>query len=284
MTTGTFSEETQGDSSYTVQDKPRFIYNKPHLDFENPLIPGGKILMLVPIRGGYAPEVLYPINIFRQAGAEVTVATVDGTPAKIEILGKILAVLCFFIYPTFSLMIKAKREKWFHEAASLQELQKEKEIAGVVEQFDAVVIPGGFGKGLNKFLNHPLLHGVLWGFAKVGKPIGLQCHGVVVGALAKDQHRKPLLRNRDATCWPRVYEKLLGKIPFLGSYLVPMGKPVQDILEAEGNRIHFRGPFNKNPQVVIDKNFYTSWGPQSADELAATLVRDLMGKSVVSTI
>lgn len=117
-----------------------------------------------------------------------------------------------------------------------------------VDEFDALAIPGGFREyGFNEEAHHEKTLKLIAEFDKAGKPIATVC--VAAFALAKSG----VLKGRKATTYH-----------LQGGYC-------QRELEAFGVNV-------VNEPVVVDRNIITSYCPQTAADVAFTLLEMLTNK------
>jgi putative intracellular protease/amidase len=140
-----------------MRNGARFIHEIPRAAAAPDLLSGMHVLFPVPLRGGMDHEILFPIEALRAHGAS---------------------------------------ERWLGKPHSLAALERELGAEGIAAGFDAIVVPGGQGKGLYDFLTDPLLHRVLAAATRAQKIVALQCHSVVAGTLARDAAGRTLLDGR----------------------------------------------------------------------------------------
>lgn len=227
----------------------------------------------MPANGAVAQETLDPLAVLTEAGIKVTVATPKGQKARLEPVGKAMAILECFWRPTLRLLRNSPAKHLLDQAVAIE---------GIVDEqiFDAVLLPGGHGCEYANFVRDPKVHRLVDKFFGSGKIVALQCHSVVLGVWAKSAITgKSLIHNKHVTCWPSIYERFLGSLPILGKYFMPFGKPVQKMVAPDVLKVHFDYPWSRNPHVVVDGNLVTSWGPWSAECLGHVLTGLLQDKS-----
>jgi len=222
-----------------------------------------RVAILTSPEGCVAQEVLNPIVGIEKAGIDFTLTGLDPGPAKFESIGLAMAA-CEFWTPTRALLKRFAPDGHFERAPF-----------GSIDDYDAIIIPGGFGKTFATFCRDERLHRIIEHIFAKGRIVALQCHAVIVGIWARAADGSPLLKERNVTCWPRAYERWLGMIPGVGRYFMPFGRPVQNDIEAMAS-VDFRWwrtPFNKH--VVQDELLFTSIGPWSAEALGNELAKAL---------
>jgi len=205
--------------------------------------------------GFWLEELAAPYYVFKDAGAEVTLASPKGGPPPLDPKSS-----------DPSAQTDATRRFNADETAKAQ-LAATRKLADVsIDDYDAVFYPGG--------------HGPLWDLAEdkhsirlieraltAGKPVAAVCHAPGVLRHVRDQRTgEPIVRGRRATGFTDSEEAAVGLtdvVPFL----------VEDMLKANG--AHFeRGP-DWAPFVVSDGLLTTGQNPASSELAAETLLEKL---------
>lgn len=104
-----------------------------------------------------------------------------------------------------------------------------------VEDFDALVLPGGHAKGIIPYLESEVLQRAVAGFFAAGKPVGAICHGVVAACRAIDPDTgRSVLHGRKTTALLRRQERLAYHLTRrnLGDYYLTYPVTVQDEVTA----------------------------------------------------
>jgi putative intracellular protease/amidase len=151
-----------------------------------------KILIPLPRRDFDPTEAAVSWRILKDAGHELLFATPDGRIAAADpmmISGEGLDVWGFIPglnkLPLLGLMLRAHRSA--REAyAELQEdadFRRPLSYAQLrVEDYGALLLPGGHAKGMREYLENVVLQSFVAGFFDAGKPVAAVCHGVVLAA------------------------------------------------------------------------------------------------------
>ena len=201
--------------------------------------------------GFWLEELAAPYYVFKEAGAELTLASPKGgrpplDPKSNEPENQTEATRRF----------EADREAM----AALSRTHKLSEVS--VDDYDAVFYPGG--------------HGPLWDLAEdrdsialreatlaAGKPLAAVCHAPGALRHVKAQDGSPLVRGKAVTGFTNTEEQAVGLtqvVPFL----------VEDALKQNGGRYTKAGDWQ--PYVVQDGLLITGQNPASSAPAAQTLL------------
>ena len=104
-----------------------------------------------------------------------------------------------------------------------------------VEDFEALVLPGGHAKGVIPYLESAVLQRAIAGFFAAGKPVGAICHGVVAACRAMDAETgRSVLFGRKTTALLGRQERLAYRLTRrkLGDYYLTYPVTVQDEVTA----------------------------------------------------
>ncbi|MDA1360040.1 type 1 glutamine amidotransferase domain-containing protein [Glycomyces luteolus] len=206
--------------------------------------------------GYWAEEAVVPLEAFKHAGHEITVATPGGVVPPVD---------------PASLTDEAGggAETAAHlrtAVATADEFAKPADLADVdLGDYDAVYVPGGHGPMEDLAVNADsgrLLAGAL----RDGKPVGLVCHGLAALLAAEDEGVNAFAGYR-VTGFTNA-EEHLAQLADKAQWLL------QDRLEAAGVVFAAADPFTSHVQV--DRNLVTGQNPQSSAEAAEALI-DLVG-------
>lgn len=201
--------------------------------------------------GFWLEEFAAPYYVFRDAGAQITLASPKGGQPPLD--------------PNSDAEdAQTEATKRFKgDEAAQQELAQTAVLSGIsAEGFNAIFYPGG--------------HGPLWDLAEDGdsaklietfaasdRPIGAVCHAPAVFKHPKGADGKPLVSGRKVTSFTNTEEDAVGLtdiVPFL----------VEDMLGANG-ATYQKGP-DWGPFVVVDGKLVTGQNPASSEEAARKLL------------
>lgn len=151
-----------------------------------------KILLPLPRRDFDPTEAAISWKILRDAGHEFVFATPDAQPAAadpIMLSGEGLDFWGFIPGLRWLRLIglalrahKPAREAYAAMSAD-SAYQRPLSYAQIrVEDFDALLLPGGHAKGMREYLEDTTLQAAVAGFFDAGKPVAAVCHGVVLAA------------------------------------------------------------------------------------------------------
>lgn len=204
--------------------------------------------------GLWLEELAAPYYVFKDAGAEVTLASPAGGQPPIDPQSE---------QPDS----QTEATRRFHaDATAMQALAHTRKLAEVnAETFDAVFYPGG--------------HGPLWDLAEneesrliidriyaAGKPVAAVCHGVAALRNALGPFGLPLIRGKAVTGFSDAEERAAGladSVPFL----------VEEMLnEAGGN---YSRAADWQAHVVTSGNLITGQNPASSTGAAKAVLQQL---------
>jgi protease I len=102
-----------------------------------------------------------------------------------------------------------------------------------LEDFDAIVLPGGHAPGMKTYLESEALQRVVARHLEAERPLGAICHGVLVAARARDRSGTSVLAGRRTTALTRALEMMAWNMTraWLGDYYRTYPEPVQDEVE-----------------------------------------------------
>lgn len=205
-------------------------------------------------------EVAVPWQLLRRAGHEVTFLTERGdvTPAADPLL--LTGVL-------FGKLGAEPEPKAFYAALTqAPEFRAPRAWAAArMEDFDALLLPGGHAPGMRQYLANEALFAQVRRFTELGRPLAAICHGVLVAA------RAGVLRGRRTTCLPKYMERAayFATAWKLGRYYRTYPAYVEDEVKAAlASPADFvRGPFelsrrgtdaDDGPAFVVEDGPYLS--------------------------
>ena len=208
--------------------------------------------------GFWIEEFAAPYYVFKEAGAEITLASPKGGQPPID-------------PKSDAPESQTEATKRFKEDKALQQLlantQKLSDLKA--EAFDAVFFPGGHGPLWDLHSNRESLNLIeaLW---KSKKPVAAVCHAPAVLLNAKDENGEPLVKNRNVTGFTNTEEEAVGLtdiVPYL----------LEDELKNKGGRYSKKEDWAVH--VVKDGLLITGQNPASSEEAAHQLVTLLQEKA-----
>lgn len=211
--------------------------------------------------GFWLEEFVAPYYVFKDAGAQITVASPHGGQPPLDPKSDDPAA-----------QTDATRRFKDDPAAQtvLASTQKLKDVSAA--DFDAVFYPGG--------------HGPLWDLAEdatsialieamlaAGKPVAAVCHAPGVLRHVKSADGKPLVQGKSVTGFTNTEEEAVGLtkvVPFL----------VEDMLKKNGSNYSKGGDWQ--PYVVSDGLLVTGQNPASSEPAAQALLKMLDAADLTS--
>lgn len=208
--------------------------------------------------GLWLEELTTPYYAFLDAGADVTLASIQGGEIPID--------------------ERSLAEDGNREASVQRYMKDDTAISAVADtprfdsldpaQFDAVFLPGGHGTMFD-FPDNPDLAQLIEAFDREGKLIAAVCHGPAAFAGPKAADGTPLVAGRKIAAFTDSEERAVGlenAVPFLlASRLTALGAD------------HHSAP-DFEPFALRDGNLVTGQNPQSAEKVAH-LVLDTLDAS-----
>jgi putative intracellular protease/amidase len=201
--------------------------------------------------GVWLEEFTAPYYVFKDAGAEVTIASPNGGPIPIDPKSQ-------------SIMVTTRSTKRF-----LKDIEARSFLAHSIllkevkaDDFDVVFLPGGHGP-MWDIAGNKIVKQLLEAFNSENKPIGSVCHGVV-GLLALQNDKGELLiKGKQLAGFSNSEEEssgLSGVVPFL----------LETELRSLG-ALYIKGP-DYTSHVVADDNIITGQNPASSEDVAKKMV------------
>lgn len=209
--------------------------------------------------GVWLEELTTPYYAFRDAGAEVTLASIAGGAIPVD-----------------RRSVDAEGEN----DASVERYLKDEALKAYVAKtpaftdvdtvdYDAVFLPGGHGTMFDYPVNEELAR-LVERFDREGKIVAAVCHGPAGLVAAKNLDGTPLVAGRRVAAFTDSEERAVGldhAVPFL----------LETRLKELGAR-HESGP-DFHPYAVRDANLVTGQNPASATRTAALVMEALKGKA-----
>ncbi|MEM8792366.1 MAG: type 1 glutamine amidotransferase domain-containing protein [Pseudomonadota bacterium] len=201
--------------------------------------------------GFWLEEFASPYYVFRDAGAEVTLASIKGGHPPIDPKSAL---------PEWQTDDTRRFDADVQGKKALATTRPLSEVAA--DGYDAIFFPGGHGPMWDYPDNKTLAH-LIEAFDRAGKPIGAVCHGPVALVDAKGADGRPLVAGKRITGFTNGEEaavELADVVPFL----------LEDRLRALGADIRNAADFTSH--VLTDGNLVTGQNPQSSAAGAEALL------------
>ena len=202
--------------------------------------------------GFWLEEFTAPYYAFVDAGADVTLASPKGGQPPID--------------PNSEADETESTERFEGDSETKAELASTKKLSDInVEDYDAVFFPGGHGP-LWDLAEDPTCIQLIEKAVAQDKVIGAVCHAPAVFRHVKGTDGKPLVHDREVTCFTNTEEdtvQLTKVVPFL----------VEDMLVENG--AHYRCGDDWESFVVGDGKLITGQNPQSSEDTATAVLNRL---------
>jgi putative intracellular protease/amidase len=201
--------------------------------------------------GFWLEEFAAPYYVFKDAGADVTLASPKGGQPPLD-------------PSSDSPDAQTDATRRFKADPEAQKALANTAILASVSarDFDAIFYPGGHGP-LWDLAEDPVSTALIEAFAADNRPIGAVCHAPAVFKHPKGSDGKPLVSGRTVTGFTNSEEEGVGLtavVPFL----------VEDMLKANGG--DYRKDDDWKSFVVVDGTLVTGQNPASSEEAARKLL------------
>lgn len=221
-----------------------------------------RILIPLPDNDFDITEVSVPWKLFTRAGHSVTFAT---EAARIPRGDPLLLTGVVF----GQLGAEAEAKAFYREMERTPELLSPVRYRDIdVEDYDALLLPGGHAPGMRQYLGSAELQEKVFLFWRTGKPVAAICHGVLLLARSQEpETSRSVLSSYRTTCLPKYMERTAYLMTFwkLGKYYRTYPQYVEDEVRAALERPEEQ--FVRGPMALVDK------GSAHSDE-AAFVVED----------
>ncbi len=235
-----------------------------------------KILMPLPSYGFDPTEVAIPWKLISKSSDKLKIvfATPNGDIAKCDML--MLKAKNLGIWKSVLKTRKDAVSAYYDMEKSEEFLNPLKYSDVKMNDFDAILLPGGHDKGVKEYLESSILQNAVVEFFNAEKPVGAICHGVVLLAKSIDPNtKKSVLYNYKTTSLLKKQEKLaynLTKLWLKDYYLTYPELTVEDEVKSvlsnkdnfiEGPSPLFRDNYKKLKRgfTVKDKNYLSARWP-----------------------
>ena len=201
--------------------------------------------------GFWLEEFAAPYYVFRDAGAEIVLASPKGGQPPLDPKSD---------EPASQTEATRRFETDAPAKAALANTRKLAEVS--VQGFDGVFYPGGHGP-LWDLAEDPASIALIEATLAAGKPLAAVCHAPGVLRHAKDPDGKPLVQGKSVTGFSNSEEDAVGLskiVPFL----------VEDMLKANGGRYVKKDDWQSH--AIVDGLLVTGQNPASSAEAAKALL------------
>lgn len=202
--------------------------------------------------GFWLEEFASPYYVFKDAGADITLASPKGGQPPIDPKSH---------EPDAQ---TPATERFNRDAEARQALAATRVIGQLdARDFDALFYPGGHGP-LWDLAEDPASIALIEGFLAAGKPVAAVCHAPAVLRHVKRRDGTPLVSGRQVTGFSNSEEaavQLSEVVPFL----------VEDMLKANGG--HYSCAPDWHSHVAVDGLLITGQNPASSDATAEALLK-----------
>ena len=255
---------------------PSFGRLRPPDGRPRPAVPH-RVLVCLPDTDFDPTEAATPWHRLREAGWRVAFATEHGHVGACDPL-----VLRGPIFGRFGADPDAteRYQRMVQSAEFQQPLAWSAWQPGHVDEYSALLLPGGHAPGMKPYLESDSLRRVVLDFVGTDRLVAAICHGVIVLARTVDSRTgRSVLHERRCTALTRSLELSAWAATFwrLGNYYRTYPTPVEtEVTAALAHPRQFeRGRAAWLPFVVRDGNLLTARWPKDADLFAAELIHAL---------
>jgi putative intracellular protease/amidase len=197
--------------------------------------------------GVWLEEIAAPYYVFKDAGAELSIASPNGGQVPLDPKSQ-------------SIIVATRSVKRFLKDEQAMSFLSNSTLLDEMNamDFDMVFLPGGHGP-LWDLADNKSLKKLLESFNRDNKIIGAVCHGVVGLLSMQNESGEPLVKGKQLTCFSNSEEESVGLskiVPFLlETELVSLGA----LFSKEANYVS---------HVVADGNIITGQNPASSEDTA----------------
>ncbi|MCK5052349.1 MAG: DJ-1/PfpI family protein [Candidatus Cloacimonetes bacterium] len=245
-----------------------------------------KILIPLPSYGFDPTEVAIPWKLISEQGMKIVFITPEGKKASADIrmlMGKNLGI--------WKSVLRAGQDAVdaYHKMEKTDSFcNPHKYIDVYVEDFDAILLPGGHDKGVKEYLESEVLQQHVVDFFVAQKPVGAICHGVVLAARSiNPDTQKSVIHNYKTTSLLKSQELLaynLTRLWLKDYYLtypeVTVEDEVKSVLSDSNNFLKGPTPFLRDSYnhlkrgfVVRDRNYLSARWPGDAYNFSLEFIK-----------
>jgi putative intracellular protease/amidase len=213
--------------------------------------------------GVWLEELAAPYYVFKDAGAEVTLASPIGGPVPLDPKSQSI------ILATFS------SKRFLKDAEAMSFLSRSMLLNDVkADDFDLIFLPGGHGC-MWDLADNKILKQLLETFISENKPIGAVCQGVVGLLSLKNDKAEFFVKGKQLTGFSNSEEKSSGLtevVPFLlETKLLSLGALYTKEADYVGH-------------VVIDDNIITGQNPASSKGVAQKIIALIQNNKLIGKL
>jgi putative intracellular protease/amidase len=211
--------------------------------------------------GVWLEELASAYYVFKDAGAEITLASPKGGPVPIEPKSQSI------------MLITSSGKRFLKDQDAMDALSKSCTLEEVnADNFDVVFLPGGHG-AMWDLADNKILKQLLEAFNNSNKPIGSVCHGVVALLSLQNDKGELLIKGRQLTAFSDIEEEsagltkivpflLEGRLALLGA-LYSKGESYLSHIVTDGNLITGQNPASsidvaRKISVLVQNSKYNS--------------------------
>jgi putative intracellular protease/amidase len=201
--------------------------------------------------GVWLEELATPYYIFKNAGADVTIASTIGGRVPLDPKSQSIMVATS---STKRFLKDEEAMNFLSHSILLEEVK--------ADDFDVAFLTGGNGP-MWDIAGNTTVKQLLEAFNSKGKPIGSVCHGAAGLLLLQNDKGEPLIKGKQLTAFSNTEEELAGLthvVPFLlETKLISLGAVYSKAANYSGH-------------VVADGNIITGQNPASSEAVAKKIV------------
>ncbi len=201
--------------------------------------------------GVWLEEIAVPYYVFKDAGADITLASPKGGQVPVDPKSQSIILATF---GTKRFLKDAEAMSFLSHSVLLKDIR--------ADDFDVVFVPGGYGL-IWDLADSRIVKQLLEAFNRTNKLIGVVCHGVVCLLPLQNIKGELLIRGKQLTCFSNSEEKSSGMceiVPFLlETRLLSLGA------------VYSKGE-NYVSHVVEDGNIITGQNPASSKGVAEKII------------
>lgn len=201
--------------------------------------------------GVWLEELAVPYYVFKDAGADITLASPNGGQVPLDPRSQSIILATF---GTKRFLKDEEAMNFLSHSMLLEDIR--------ADDFDVIFLPGGYGL-MWDLADSKIVSQLLEAFNRKNKPIGAVCHGVVCLLSLKNDKGDFLIKGKQLTCFSNSEEKSSGfasVVPFL----------------VETKVLSLGAVYSKGEDylshVVEDSNIITGQNPASAKAVAQKIM------------